>query len=166
MKTTTFKITQDYTDKLDAVIKSLQGAQVLVGIPEAATDRKKDEDGPITNAALLALNEFGSEALHIPPRPVMEIGLKKAKDQIAEQFKKAAQVPLKAGATPIFRFFERAGIIAANSIKKVINSQQDIVPPSAATLAIRQAAGFKGTKALVVTGQMRNAITSVVTGKL
>jgi hypothetical protein len=95
----------------------------------------------------------------------MAIGIRKAKDEIAEQFRQAAVNALKQGFAALDTYFERAGIIASNSVKKVINSQEGIKGPSEATLAARKAQGFKGTKALVVTGQMRNAITYVVRGK-
>ncbi|MFI5416190.1 MAG: hypothetical protein ACHQXJ_02430, partial [Nitrososphaerales archaeon] len=62
-------------------------------------------------------------------------------------------------------YYERAGIIAANACKKVINDQEGLKPPAPATLKARKyitASGFKGTKSLLVTGQVRNAITYVV----
>jgi hypothetical protein len=156
-------VTEDFTDKFNEIIKSFKGDKVLVGIPESRGERKEDE--PINNAAILAINEFGSPVNNIPPRPVMAIGIKNAQDEIAEQFKKAAQNALSKGFSALDVYYERAGIIAANSVKKAINDQDGIKPPSDATLAVREAAGFKGTKSLIVTGQMRNAITSVVKGK-
>jgi hypothetical protein len=156
-------VTADFTENFNAIIKRFRHDDVLVGIPEQDSERKDDD--PIGNAALLAINEFGSAVNNIPPRPVMAIGIRKAKDEIAEQFRQAAVNALKQGFAALDTYFERAGIIASNSVKKVINSQEGIKGPSEATLAARKAQGFKGTKALVVTGQMRNAITYVVRGK-
>lgn len=157
------KVTSDFTAKFNETVKAFKNDAVLVGIPETEAQRSAEgEDTPINNAALLAINEFGSPANNIPARPVMSIGIRNAQDPIAEQFKKAAQMALKVGLKAIDTYYERAGIIAANSIKKAINSQEGIDPPAPATLAARKARGFKGSKALIVTGQMRNAITSVV----
>lgn len=163
MKKPTLTVTSDFTDQFNAIMRGLKRDAVLVGIPDTTTEREKDENqGPITNAALLAINNFGSPANNIPARPVMQIGIKLAQDEIAEQFKKAALNALTKGESATDTYYERAGIIASNSIKKVINEQTDIDPPADSTIRNRESKGFKGTKALVVTGQMRNAITYVV----
>lgn len=157
------KVTKDFTESVNEVIKRFRFDSVLVGIPQADTDRTGTET--INNATILALNEFGSPANNIPARPVMALGIRKAQPEIIEAFKKGAQNALTKGLPAIATTFERVGIIASTSIKKVINSQEGIEPPSEATLAARKAKGFKGTKALIVTGQMRNAITYVVRHK-
>lgn len=159
----TLKIQSDFTRQFKETVDSFKSDAVLVGIPEQKTSRKEEE--PINNAAILAINEFGSPAQNIPARPVMATGLRKAKDEIADQFKLAVQRSFEQGIDALDTYYNRAGIIASNSIKKVINSQEGIKPPSDATLLSRKRDGFKGTKALIVTGQMRNAITYVVSGK-
>lgn len=156
----TITVTSDFTDDFNKIIKKFKRDAVLVGIPEEKTERKGDEI--INNATLLAINNFGSPHNNIPARPVMQIGIEKAKDQIAEEFKKAAVQAASKGVVAILAAYTRVGIIASTSIKKVINSQEGIAEPAAATLDAREARGFKGTKALIVTAQMRNAITYVV----
>jgi hypothetical protein len=158
----TLEVTVDNTDEFNKIVASFKRDAVLIGIPQ--DEAKREESAPINNAALLAINEFGSAVNNIPPRPVMAIGLKKAADEIAEQFKLAVVNSFKQGLSALNTYYNRAGIIASNSVKKVINSQEGIEPPSEATLAARKAKGFAGTKALIVTGQMRNAITYVVKG--
>jgi len=113
----------------------------------------------------LAINHFGSEAAHIPPRPVLTTGIRNAQKAIAEEFKKAAIGALSKGSSALETYYERAGTIASNSCKKVINDQEGLKAPSKATLESRKyltATGFKGKKALLVTAQLRNAITYVV----
>lgn len=165
------KVTSDFTKQFNEVIKKFQHDQVLVGIPKEDDARKEEgESDPIGNAALLAMNEFGSPMNNIPPRPVMAIGIRNAQDEIAKQFKLCAQQVLagvvKGTSTlsALDTYYNRAGLIASNSVKKAINSQDGIEGPSEATLRARKAMGFSGTKALIVTGQMRNAITYVVRG--
>lgn len=157
------KVTSDFTDDFNKIVRKFRNDDILVGIPEAKTDRKDDEK--ITNAFILAINEFGSPANNIPARPVMTIGLKMAEPQITEAFKKCAVEALSRGLPALSKWYNRIGIIASTSIKKVINSQEGIDPPSEATLRARESRGFKGTKALLVTGQLRNAITYVVRGE-
>lgn len=160
MKKPTLTVTSDFTDNFNAIIKKFKNDDVLVGIPADDTTRKDGD--PINNATLLAINNFGSPAQNIPARPVMAIGINNAQDAIAEQFKVCAQNVLSKGFEALRIYYERAGIIASNSIKKAINDQDGIKEPAESTLAARKARGFKGTKALVVSGQMRNAITYVV----
>jgi len=167
MSKPTLKVTADFTRDFNAIIAKFRNDKVLVGIPEEENNRELDPDDetgklPIGNAALLAINNFGSPANNIPARPVMEIGIRNAQDEIAEQFRQAATKALSTGVKAVGPAYERAGIIAANSIKKAINQQEGIAEPSEATIKSREARGFKGTKALIVTAQMRNAITHLV----
>lgn len=159
----TLKVTSDFTSDFNAIVKKFRKDDVLVGIPEQKTERR---EGSINNAEILAISEFGSPANNIPARPVMKTGIKKAQNEIAECFKQAAIRAFSDGISALNTYYNRAGIIASNSIKKVINDQEGIKPPSKTTLDARELRGFKGTKALIVTGQMRNAITWVVKGKV
>lgn len=154
------KVTADFTKDFNNSIKELKDTQVLVGIPES--DSSRSDGSPISNAALLAINNFGSPMNNIPARPVMQIGIKNSQDKIAEQFKNVAQNILSKGSSAIDIFYERAGIIAANSIKKAITDQEGFPGPAASTLRARKAKGFLGQSSLIVTGQMRAAITHVL----
>jgi hypothetical protein len=163
MSKPSLKVTADFTKDFNDIVKKFKNDAVLVGIPEVKSNRKIEEgEEPINNAALLAINQFGSPMNNIPPRPVMTIGIKNAQAEIAEQFKQAAKNALSKGLEALSIYYNRAGIIASNAIKKAINSQEGIAPPSASTLAARESKGFKGTKSLIVTGQMRGAITYVL----
>lgn len=162
----TFNISTDFTREFNETIKKFKKDVVLVGIPRDDNTREDDaKNATFGNAAILALNHFGSEEAGIPRREVLTTGIRNAQGQIAEQFKVAAQSVLKKGSAALSTYYERAGIIASNACKKVINDQEGLKPPSEATLKARQyitQSGFKGTKALLVTGQVRNAITYVV----
>lgn len=165
------KVTADFTKEFNAIIKQFKHDAVLVGIPEEDTSRKadpKDKTAPvekITNAALLAINQFGSPKNNIPARPVMTIGIKNAQEEIANLLKQGAAMALSKGFAAIDIYYNRAGIVASNSIKKAINAQEGFDGPADSTLASRKSKGFTGTKALIVTAQMRNAITYVIRGK-
>lgn len=157
------KVDVDRTQEFNETIKKFKRDAILVGIPAPRTDRKNDDE--ITNAALLAINVFGSPVNNIPARDVMTIGLRNARKEIADALRDGAVMALSRGFAAIDTYYNRAGIIASTSIKKAINSQEGIKPPSEATIAAREARGFKGEKALIVTGQVRNAITYVIKGK-
>lgn len=153
-------VTNDFTSQFNEAIKRFKHDAVLVGIPE--DDKERKDNDPINNAALLAINHFGSPARNIPPRQPMTVGIRNAQDAVADEFKKAAQNVLSTGPAALDKYYERAGIIASSSVKKAINDQEDISEPADTTIAARLSRGFKGEKALLVTGQMRNAITYVV----
>lgn len=161
----TLKVTRDFTEHVNEIIKKFRHDDILVGIPEEKTERK-DSD-PINNATLLAICNFGSPATGIPPWPVMSIGIKNAQEDIAEQFKKAAVNALSKGLSALSPAYNRIGLIASNSVKLVLNEQEDVPPdkPEESTLKARKHRKFKGTKYWIVTGQMRNAITYVVRGE-
>lgn len=161
----TLKVTSDFTKQFNETVAKFKRDAVLVGIPEEDASREQDgTPGPINNAALLAINEFGSPANNIPARPAMAIGIKNAQAEIAEQLRKGAIMAFSKGFAAIDTYYQRAGFVASSSIKKVINSQEGLKAPAPATLDAREARGFKGTKALLVTAQLRNAITFVVKG--
>lgn len=158
----TLTVTKDFVDGFNNTINKLKKDKVLVGVPEDGANRSVGDN--INNASILAINHFGSEANNIPPRPVLTIGIRLAQEEIAEQYRLAAAAALEQGPRALDTYYNRAGIIASNSVKKVINDQTDIAGPAESTLDARAARGFKGTKSLLVTGQLRNSITYVVRG--
>lgn len=156
----TMTVTEDFTKEFNAIVNKFRRDEVLVGIPQE--DNARAKSGQIGNAALLAINNFGSPANNIPARPVMEIGIGKAQGAIAEEFRSAARKAFSGSTSAVSAAYQRAGIIASTSVKMVINDQIGIDGPADSTLKSRKSRGFKGTKSLIVTAQMRNAITYVV----
>lgn len=157
------KITKDNSQGFANAIKTLKNSVVQVGIPESANTRSNDPEGfdGMSNASIGYIQENGSENAGIPPRPHLVPGIKAVQDQITEEFKKAAQ---EAFTNPkaVFKRYNRAGMIAMNSVKRFITAGEGFAPLSEATIRDRQEAGFKGTKPLIRTAQYRNAITYVV----
>lgn len=156
------KVTSDFTEDFDKLVKSFRRDKVLVGIPEEKSTRQDGEK--IGNAGLLAIANFGSPKKGIPPWPIMQTGIRNAQAGIAEAFKGAGKAALSGGLSALSVYYNRAGSIAANAIKKVINQQEGVPSnrPAPATLRARKLQGFKGTKYWLRTGQLRNAITWVL----
>lgn len=162
MNEPTIEVTTDRTAELMAMIAKFKNDSVLVGIPEEDNGREGEDSSDIGNAALLFINNFGSPVNNIPPRPVMNIGIFNAQDAIALEFAGAVKNGLKEGLSSLPKYYERVGIIASNSVKRAITSQEGIEAPAESTIKARKRKGFSGAKALLVTGQLRNAITYVV----
>lgn len=151
-------ITKDNTNIVLKAIQDMAKKHVLIGIPSANNSRN---DGAITNASIGYINEFGSTANNIPPRPFLQPGVKKVSTQCAEVLKRSAQNILD-GKDSIERGLNVVGTIARDSVKKTIVASEGFSPLAEKTLAQRARKGFKGTKPLIQTGQLINSITYVV----
>jgi hypothetical protein len=155
------RVTKDNTKALLANIRAMQGKQVLVGVPEEKASRKAS-DG-VSNAQLAYINENGSPAQNIPERPFLVPGVEEARADVARLLEAGARRGLEKP-DEVDKALERAGLRAVSSVKAVI-TRNNFAPLKAATLRARKRLGFLGTKALIVTGQLRNAITYVVRRK-
>jgi hypothetical protein len=164
-------------------INLLVGTDVMVGVPSTKAGRR---EGPINNAALAYIHDKGAPAAHIPARPFMKPGIESVKDKVATELSKAGKLALKGKAASVQTVLNRVGIIASQAIKAKIS--EGIPPPLAqstvkgrirrvkgkkrrqkiaAALASGAAPSVQGGQAglftpLIVTGQLRNAITFVL----
>jgi hypothetical protein len=175
--------------KVDNLRKVMQGVEaltettVMVGVPQ---DKGGRREGQIGNADLAYIHDKGSVAAGIPARPFMEPGIKAVQDQIEQEMLNAGKAVFKGGAKSVEGYLNRVGLIASRSIKMMIT--EGIAPPLApstikgriyrlknkkrrASLKADLAAGVAGSRIagaeglftpLVVTGQLRNAITYVL----
>ncbi|EKU3685628.1 hypothetical protein L3202_004688 [Citrobacter freundii] len=174
---------------LDA-LKSISKKEVLVGIPEEDSER---EDVPFGNAGIGYVNEYGSPAQNIHPRPHLIPGVKSVEEQTLPQLKAAAQAALDGNAAGAERALNRAGTLAANGVRRYMTIT-GFTPLADSTVEARARRGRKGAKAelarrsadgklnainpdsgqlisnenvrpLIDTGQYRRAITHVVRDK-
>lgn len=145
---------------LDA-IKTLANKDVLVGIPEGESDR---DDAPFGNAGIGYVNEYGSPAQNIPPRPHLKPGVKSVESQTLPQLRAAALAVLNGDSAGAEQALERAGTLAANGVKRYMTIT-GFTPLADSTLAARKRRGRSGNKPLIDTGQYRRAITHVVRDK-
>ena len=182
-------ITKDNVSKVFKSLAALTGKQVLIGIPDDHGDRK---DGDAANNALIGYTmENGSAAQNIPARPHLVPGVQKAEKAAVAQLRKAADAALVGDTRKADQFLEAAGIIGANEVRGMINSN---IPPELSPETIRRRKYARGTRSrresedvyldlvskgvdpaaaqgetgivsLVNTGAYRNSITSVVRKK-
>lgn len=154
-------IVKDDVQKLLKNIEAIASKSVLVGIP---SEKKERKEGDITNAEIGFIHEYGSPMRNIPARPFLVSGVKASAERVSKILKAYASDALNDAST-IDKGLHAAGLIAQSQIKKQIVSQEGFVPLSSTTLKARAAKGFKGTKALIRTGQLLNSITFVVRKK-
>jgi hypothetical protein len=145
---------------LDA-LKELANKDVLVGIPESKDER---DDGDIGNAAIGYINENGSPAQNIPPRPHLKPGVRSVEQDFMPHLKSAARKALEGDAEGAVTSLDRAGTVAANGVKRYI-TVTGFTPLADATIANRLRRGRTGNKPLIDTGEYRRSITHIVRDK-
>ena len=143
---------------MKAALAQLKTARVLVGVPEAKTDRRKGNQ--VTNAGLMYIHTHGSPLHSIPPRPVIEpaINAPDNKALITKQLGEAAKDVLAAKPTAANAALTKAGMLARNAVQRWwTDPRNNWAPNSAATIA------RKGIdKPLIDTAQLRRSVQFLV----
>ena len=180
----------DGVPELLKALDELRNNEVLVGIPEAKSSRKKeiirnsellyihthgirrqsmrkemqetmDSGSPYSEAYQLYIQEHGSPLWAAPPRPVLEPAIEHRKDWIAEQLSKAAEAALDGNVKGVQDGLHKAGQVAENAARDWFTDPSNGWPPNSP-----ETIKLKGSnKPLIDTDQMRKAITHVVRRK-
>ncbi len=172
----------DNVKKVLEAIQRLAFAHVLVGVPQETGARKGE---PLSNAALGYIHENGAPEANIPARPFLVPGVQDAQKAVVNAFRSTAKKAITADKNAlggVAQGMERAGQLAVNAVRRKINTGP-FEPLSPNTLRKRDRKLLKkvrsgkifqeqadkklaARKPLIDTGQLRNAITYVVSGKL
>ena len=143
-------------------LKAMESKKVYVGIPH---DKDNRQDGKATNSEIAFIQEFGSGAKNIPPRPFLFIGIKSVQERIIEVLRHGGHNALHG--EDIHISLNKAGLIGQNGVQNQIkNGEFEALKES--TLQARRnrrVNGKAGTKPLIDTGQMLSSITYVVRGR-
>lgn len=146
-------------------VQALDKNQVLVGIPAEKAARSSEEaTGPINNAALGYIHDNGSPAANIPARPFLDPGIKTKQEQISGFMGAAGKAALEGKPQLVFKNLTAAGLVAQAGVRMKINTGP-FKPLAPATIAARQRRGRRGTRPLIDTAQLRNAISFIVRKK-
>lgn len=156
------KITIDKVPAIAKSIKALAETRVMVGVPSDKATRKNEENqGPINNAALMAIHENGAPEVNIPARPVVHPTIQENKPIIVQGLKQAGAKALEGDYSGMMKTYMALGLTMQNKLREKI-TDGPFVPLSERTLAARRAKGRTGTKPLIDTGQLRRALTYVL----
>jgi len=153
-------ITIDEVAKVVGAMRSLASQRVLVGVPAAEAGRR-DEDTGINNAELGYIHDRGAPEVNIPARPFLEPGIKDVQPAIEDGLKSAADAAFMGRQEAVDRQLNAIGLKAQAAVRAKITTGP-FVPLKLATLAARRRRGRTGTKPLIDTGQLRNAINYVI----
>ena len=154
----TVTVTKDIADRVLKNIAAIPKQRLLVGIPEEENARGEE----IGNAALGFIHENGSPARNIPARPFLVPAMDEITPQAVAMLEMPTAEALTKGKDALTKGYERAGLVCQAAVKKRIVSQEGFAPLAPATIEARQRKGYKGTKALIRTGQLLNSITYVI----
>jgi hypothetical protein len=151
--------TLDNFAKVAAGIKKIADTRVLVGVPADKDPRKAGD--PVSNADLAYIHDNGAPDAGIPAREFLKPGIKAKQSEIEAGLVKTGNAALDGKPDAVERGFNIVGIIGQNAVRAKIN--EGVPPPlQPATIAARKRRKRTGTKPLIDTGQLRNAITYVV----
>jgi hypothetical protein len=139
-------------------IDLLGSQRVMVGIP---SDKAGRSGGPINNAALGYIHNFGAPEVGIPPRPFLEPGVASIQPAIEAGLRKAADAAFEGNPGGVTSNFNAVGLKAQAAVRAKI-TDGPFVPLKPATLAARRRRGRTGTKPLIDTAQLRNAVSYVI----
>ncbi|OKP02607.1 hypothetical protein [Xenorhabdus eapokensis] len=173
------KIRVDKANSILEALKILGNRDVLVGVPAEKGSR---DDVPFGNAGIGYINEFGSPAQNIPPRPHLRPGVRSVEDKTIEQLKIAAEAVLDGKRDKAEKALNKAGMLAVQGVQRYMTTH-DFEPLADPTVAARARRGRKGAKSelenrragnapdnsnarpLIDTGSYRRSITYVVRDK-
>lgn len=165
--------------KVEAALKKLARAHVLVGIPQSTAGRA---EGEATNSLLGYVHEHGAPDLNIPARPFLRPGIRDQQTGIANYLRQAAHAAVQGDEARMMQALRGAGETGVKgATQKITNGP--FVPLAPRTIAarlrrtqtgrnrlrrMRQAGtdiaqwGAANLKPLIDTGQLRRAITYVI----
>ena len=157
------EVTVDRVGALVRDLRALSTQDVLVGVPEAETQREPEPGEPagITNAAIGYINEFGSPVNNIPARPHLFPGIEDARDRLTPELGGAFAAALDGRMDDVDTRLNRAGLIAQAAVRSRIITGP-FVPLAPSTIAARKRRGHEGEAPLQESGQYRQAITYVL----
>lgn len=160
----------------NAVIAYMQtyGGTIQIPAREATLYRKIGKNGDFANngrfvkrkkSNFASAHIIPAHTVTLTPRPFLEPGIVKAKDDIAAQMKKAGKAALNGKPADIEKAMMSAGLIAQRSAQAIISDGEGLAPLAESTLASRRSRGRSGDKPLLDTGQLRNSIVYVIRKK-
>jgi hypothetical protein len=142
---------KELTRRLDAIRRQ----KVKVGILENKTARKNEL---MTNSYIGYINENGSPENHIPARPFLRPAMLANQEFISSRLADGVEDEILGRKHGLRIALGEVGKTVRDSAKANIVNQVNFQSLSPKTLEYRAMEGFKGTKALIRTGQLLNSI--------
>lgn len=160
--------------KMNDLIEGLKRrASIQVGVFAGKAART---DGPLTNASLAAIHEYGSAEHNLPPRSMLRVPIGDHIKEIMDPFKGKAVQMLKAGS--LLQMYKKIGVAAEKVVLQAFQTggygkwpdltYKTLLRKLKGSLKVRKGkigriyAGQVGQGILVDTGQLRRSFSSRV----
>lgn len=109
------KQTLDKCAAIHRAVKEMSEKAVFIGVPA----EKASREGPINNAELSYIHEFGAPAAGIPARPHLVPGIERIQDEAAKELKEAAAKALSGDEAAVDAAFEKIGLAGEASVRQM-----------------------------------------------
>ena len=137
-------------------LRSFGSMGVSIGFLQGVSQNRRKE--PLTNALLGYVHENGSEVAGIPARPFLVPAMKRNRREVTECLEKGLQEASDGDLFALPTALSTIGTLVRDAAKENIVGSVGMAPLNEDTLKARKRAGFAGTKPLVMTAQLLNAI--------
>jgi hypothetical protein len=117
--------TVDRAAEMIDCVQQMTASEVLVGIPRANNPR---QDGPIGNAAIAYIHEYGSPAHNIPRRAFLHPGVKSIQSRAVAMMRQGALDCLR-GTPHIDQVLNRVGLLAREGVVRAITDPNPAFAP-------------------------------------
>lgn len=140
------------------LLDSLSEYVILIGVVQKDTARKKVVASVgLTNAELMFIHENGSPMRHIPARPVLEMTIKHAADEMFDEVLNTCVEGILSGwtQTDVEKELKKMCMRMETYARKIIYDNDGRLAPNAPAVAAKK----KGNHPLFDTGQLARSIT-------
>ena len=150
------------------------GGTIQIPEHDVTVNRKINADGSLAqNGQFVRAGKSNFSTIHtvkaysvtLPPRPFLELGIADKNKEIVAELKLSAIAALSGDAAGSEKYLNRAGLIAMNGAKGVIQAGDKLTPLAESTKRSRRSRGRIGEKPLYDTGGLLRAITYIVRDK-
>lgn len=152
---------KDNSAQLESGLRLLTETRLYVGFPEEPAQR---EGEPINNPSLAYIHQNGAPEANIPARPFLDLGVEQGRPRIEKQMEKAGEAALGGDENKFNEKLERAGLIGQSAVQNYLRTGT-FEPLSERTLAARRSKGRTGTKPLIDTAALLQAVKYVILRK-
>lgn len=140
--------------KAQAIVLA-KGKVCAIGIQGSAAELESAEHGPMTNAELAAIHEFGAPKAGVPQRSFIRSTIDENKDRYQEELNRIGS-GFYAGES-----VEQSLLLAGERVKKdIIDKINSKIPPPLSPITIERKHGE--TTPLVKSGQLRNSLSAQI----
>ena len=148
--------------KIVTRLRSVSSLDVRVGFIQGVKQDRKDltgQDSGLTNASIAHVHEFGAPSRGIPARPFLGPAWRANEQFAIDRVGHAVTLSIAGKTDAVRKSLATVGMKVVADAKRNIVEQVGFAPLSPKTLDYRASIKFTGTKSLIHTGQLLNAIT-------